>query len=45
MDLETGDINKISEIPISEAPSRAKMIVRDNDIIVSTTRLSQGAIC
>ena len=45
VDLETGDINKISEIPISEAPSRAKMIVRENDIILSTTRPSQGAIC
>lgn len=40
MNLETGDINKISEIP-----SRDKMIVRENDIIISTTRPSQGAIC
>lgn len=45
MDLETGDINKISEIPIYEAPSRAKMIVRENDIIISTTRPNQSAIC
>ena len=30
---------------ISEAPSRAKMIVRENDILLSTTDPSRGAIC
>ena len=33
-----------SVIPVSEAPSRAKMIVRQGDIIVSTTRPHRGAI-
>lgn len=34
----------ISHINISDAPSRAKMIVRNGDIIVSTTRPHRGAI-
>lgn len=33
-----------TEIPISDAPSRAKMIVRKGDIIVSTTRPHRGAV-
>lgn len=44
IDLKHGLIKNIREIPINEAPSRAKMIVRDNDILVSTTRPSRGAI-
>jgi restriction endonuclease S subunit len=44
IDIEKGEINNINYIQISEAPSRAKMIVRDGDIIVSTTRPSRGAI-
>jgi len=44
IDLSSGKINNISIVPISEAPSRAKMIVRENDIIVSTTRPHRGAI-
>lgn len=44
IDLSSGRINYVSLVPISEAPSRAKMIVRHNDIIVSTTRPHRGAI-
>lgn len=44
IDLSSGRINNISLVPISEAPSRAKMVVRENDIIVSTTRPHRGAI-
>lgn len=32
------------DIPVKKAPSRAKMIVRNGDIIVSTTRPHRGAI-
>jgi type I restriction enzyme S subunit len=45
IDIPTGDILNVSIIPKSEAPSRAKKIVRDGDILVSTTRPSRGAIC
>ena len=31
-------------MPVAEAPSRAKMVVREGDIIVSTTRPNRGAI-
>lgn len=44
IDLASGKVNNISILPIEEAPSRAKMIVRANDIIVSTTRPHRGAI-
>jgi restriction endonuclease S subunit len=44
IDLSSGRINNVSLVPISEAPSRAKMVVRENDIIVSTTRPHRGAI-
>lgn len=44
IDLSSGKINNISFVPINEAPSRAKMVVRKNDIIVSTTRPQRGAI-
>ena len=44
IDLTTGSITAIKNIPVNEAPSRAKMLVRDNDIIVSTTRPNRGAI-
>lgn len=40
----TGDVEKIESIPVSEAPSRARMLIRDEDILVSTTRPSRGAI-
>lgn len=44
IDIETGDIKKISVLNKKEAPSRAKMIVRKKDIIVSLTRPNRGAI-
>ena len=44
IDLSTGAIKYIRQVPITEAPSRAKKIVRSGDIIVSTTRPSRGAI-
>ncbi len=44
IDLSSGKINNVSLVPISEAPSRAKMVIRTNDIIVSTTRPHRGAI-
>lgn len=44
IDLKTGDIAEIEQIPIADAPSRAKMVVRQGDIIVSTTRPNRGAI-
>ena len=40
----SGEIENISQVIIEEAASRAKMIVRLNDIIVSTTRPNRGAI-
>lgn len=36
--VERGVINSIQELPLSDAPSRAKRIVRDNDILISTVR-------
>ncbi len=44
IDLSSGKINNVSLVPIAEAPSRAKMVVRENDIIISTTRPNRGAI-
>ncbi|MDD9819396.1 MAG: restriction endonuclease subunit S [Nitrospira sp.] len=44
IDLLTGEIKSIQSLKIKEAPSRAKMIVRNGDILVSTTRPSRGAI-
>lgn len=44
INLSDGSINNINLLPISEAPSRAKMIVKKNDIIISTTRPTRGAI-
>jgi len=44
INLSKGTISNVSQIELSEAPSRAKMIVREGDIIVSTTRPSRGAI-
>lgn len=32
------------EIPVAEAPSRARMLVRDGDLIISTTRPHHGSI-
>jgi type I restriction enzyme S subunit len=44
IDIKTGEIKKVNFIKIEEAPSRAKMIVRKDDIIISTTRPHRGAI-
>jgi type I restriction enzyme S subunit len=44
IDIVTGAINNINYVEIDKAPSRAKMIARNNDIIVSTTRPNRGAI-
>lgn len=46
IDLKTGDIKNISmkKTNISDVPSSAKMVVRENDIIISRTRPSRGAI-
>jgi len=44
IDISTGLVNKIIETEKANSPSRAKMIVRFGDILVSTTRPSRGAI-
>lgn len=44
IDTLSGEIQNISQINIENAPSRAKMVVRENDIIISTTRPNRGAI-
>jgi type I restriction enzyme, S subunit len=44
IDTVSGEIQKISIVEKEQAASRAKMIVRENDIIVSTTRPNRGAI-
>ncbi len=36
--VERGVVNSIQELPLSDAPSRAKRIVRDNDTLISTVR-------
>lgn len=40
---ETGEA-RWSEVPVKEAPSRARMVVRTDDIIVSLTRPHHGSI-
>jgi len=44
IDTTNGEIAKTDFVPVAEAPSRAKMVVREGDIIVSTTRPNRGAI-
>jgi restriction endonuclease S subunit len=44
INLENGNIENIQNINLSDAPSRAKKIVRKDDILVSTTRPYRGAI-
>lgn len=44
IDISTGEIQNITYYEKKNAPSRAKMRVRENDIIVSTTRPHRGAI-
>lgn len=44
INISLGKIQNITYYEKKDAPSRAKMIVRENDIIVSTTRPHRGAI-
>jgi restriction endonuclease S subunit len=44
IDLSKGIISNVNPVKIGEAPSRAKMIVRKGDIIISLTRPNRGAI-
>lgn len=44
INLRTGEIGSVVEMPIDDAPSRARMIVRAGDLIVSLTRPHRGAI-
>ena len=44
INITDGLIEKVTKIPVDKAPSRAKVLVRTNDIIISTTRPSRGAI-
>jgi type I restriction enzyme S subunit len=44
IDIPFGEIRNISFIPKKEAPSRAKMVVHKDDILVPLTRPSRGAI-
>lgn len=44
IDTITGKIINVENVLKKEAPSRAKKIVRQNDIIISTTRPNRGAI-
>ncbi len=44
IDTQLGEINVIDSVPINKAPSRAKKVVRKNDILISTTRPNRGAI-
>lgn len=45
IDIVGGVINNIDYMSIDKVPSRAKKIVRKNDILISTTRPNRGAIC
>lgn len=44
IDILTGEVKEIDQVPIHNAPIRAKKIVRKDDIIISTTRPNRGAI-
>jgi len=44
IDRTIGQITELAEIPLEEAPSRARMMARPHDVLVSTTRPSRGAI-
>ncbi|MBI5841250.1 MAG: restriction endonuclease subunit S [Chloroflexi bacterium] len=43
IDIPTGNISAVETL-VSEAPSRARMAIRDGDILVSLTRPHRGAI-
>ena len=44
IDLSDGSISTIKQVDIRQAPSRAKKLVYSNDVIVSATRPSRGAV-
>lgn len=44
INTETGETGNIDSIPKRGAPSRARMLIREDDILVSTTRPNRGAI-
>lgn len=44
INITDGTIEDVSFVPVEQAPSRAKVIVRTGDIIISTTRPDRGAI-
>lgn len=44
INILTSEIQNIEWIPITKAPSRAKMLVKSGDILLSTTRPNRGAI-
>ena len=44
IDTASGEIQNMTYYKKTKAPSRARMIVRENDIIISTTRPHRGAI-
>lgn len=44
IDIETAKIANAKEIDVLHAPSRAQMLIRKDDVIVSTTRPYRGAI-
>lgn len=45
IDTLTGSIKDVNWVSVKDVPSRAKKIVRKNDILISTTRPNRGAIC
>lgn len=45
VDVQTGTIITPQELTGEEAPSRARMVVRGYDVIISTVRPTRGAIC
>jgi type I restriction enzyme S subunit len=44
IDIHSGEIKNVARIPTRIAPSRARMVVKNQDILVSTTRPHRGAI-
>lgn len=44
IDIVTGEVHQVLEMEVKKAPSRAQMLLRKGDIIISTTRPYRGAI-
>jgi len=44
INCENGQVGQIVELPTADAPSRAQMIVRSGDLLVSATRPTRNAI-